>query len=240
MKPSASDLEWLRDNYPDLQYQPIQNRIVGELAFRMYFNPSQPKNYVFNPGETYDHLDGVVISDVYEISIHFQSQTRLPDVFETGGRITASARKWDITNMLDLHVYPDNRLCLCIPLEIDLKLPHGFNLPDFFANLLIPYFYYQAYIERTGKEPWRGYGHGEIGILESYYYRSESTPISLALSYAYFQELSLPRRQRILRNRKFKSHDICLCGTRKRFRNCHPEAQFGFNALCDAYRRSQH
>lgn len=232
---SSTGLGWLAANHPDLNYISEKKHIVGELAFRMYYNGKQPNKYVINPEEEYNLLEGTVISDVYEILITFHSKIKIPDVFEIGGRIEASAHKWNIENLSDLHVFPDNKLCLCIPLEWNLKLPNGFNLPDFFANLLIPYFYYQSYFEHNGKEPWSGYGHGDLGLLESFHRRIVANNLNSDIVDIYVKGLS-PELQRKIKNKyKIKGHHKCLCGSERKVRNCHQAVLLAYNSLYKHY-----
>jgi len=232
---SSTDWGWLAKNHPDLTFFSEENYIVGELAFSMYYNQEYPKQYVINPSKDYANLAGETITDVYEIIIDFNTKLKIPNVFETGGRIESSAQKWEIASLLDLHVYDNKNLCLCIPVEWDLKLPNGFNLPDFFTNLLIPYFYYQSFFERYGKEPWKGYGHGEIGLLESFYERTITNNLSSKIINMYVDALSPELKQKLLHKVNIKGHHPCLCGSGKKIRNCHQEAQFGFVSLSKYY-----
>lgn len=233
---SPEEITWLQLNYPDLCYDTQRQRIVGELAFRMLYSKKPNEAYVINPDKSYATIDGTLIEDVYEIDIQPSTRGELPEVREIGGRITRSLNKWNIKNPADLHIYPNNTLCLCIPIEIDDRLPSGFNLQDFFHNLLIPYFYYQSYFEKFGQEPWKGYGHGDLGFLESFQLRCKKIKIlddeTVRL---YIDHLSENLQKMMSKNIEFKGHHQCFCGSGKIFRRCHKEAFWGYNQLRECY-----
>lgn len=232
---SSADLEWLSHNHPDLHYVTEKKQIIGELAFSMYYDKIHPDRYIINPSKDYAQENKQLITDVYEILIDFNSKTKIPDTFEIGCRIEASAKRWDIKNLLDLHVYGDKKLCLCIPLEWDIKMPNGFNLIDYFTNLLIPYFYYQSFFERYGKEPWKGYGHGDLGLLESFHRRVVSDTLSDEVVTIYIEAVNSSLETRLMDKRLFKGHHPCFCGSGRKIRNCHRQAHFGFNSLHKYY-----
>lgn len=228
---SPEDLGWLSDNHPDLVYIDERKQVVGELDFRMYYDQKIPDKYIINPTSKFALEDKRLVTDVYEITIDFNSNTKIPDAFETGGRIEASAEKWGIESLIDLHVYPNRSLCLCIPLEWDIKLPNGFNLADYFTNLLIPYFYYQSFFEKYGEEPWKGYAHGDIGLLESFHRRALNNKLSNEIVEMYFEGVTSNLKKKLNTRRMIKGHHLCFCGSGQKIRNCHREAQFGFNSL---------
>lgn len=230
---TQNDENWLKENHPDLLFDSASQIIHGNLYFKMYYSVHEP-GYVLNPDEPYEEKDGIVIEDVYEIEINLLKQGFLPSVQEVGGRILKSKKKWGIEDLIDMHVYSDSTACLCIPTEVQTRMPNGFNLKDFFENLLIPFFYYQSFFEKYGKEPWRGYSHGCLGILESYLNYKD---ISLENVNFFLNILPDNLKDSILRNHKIKGHHFCLCKSRKKFRKCHKNALFGYNKLRSDYHK---
>lgn len=218
---------WLRENYPNLYLDPDKQVISGKLYFKMYYSACEP-GYVLNPDDSYESKTGIIIEDVYEIEIDFSNQGFLPLVRETGERILRSKEKWHVEQLVDMHVFPNGTACLCMPSEATLKLPNGFNLKDFFEELLIPYFYYQSFFEKYGREPWKGYSHGDFGILESYFCQKNPTP---ELTWFYFLSLSDEWQMYVRENIRFKGYKPCACKSGRKFKKCHREALLGYNRL---------
>jgi hypothetical protein len=224
---TKDDETWLVENYPGLHFDRNKLVISGKLCFSMYYS-DKGIGYVINPDSSFENKDGVIIQDVYEIKIDLSSDEFLPIVREIGGRILKSKEKWGIDKLEDLHIYPDGTLCLCVTTEEETRMPNGFNLKDFFENLLIPFFYYQSFFERYGKEPWKGYSHGDLGILESYLRQKNPSPELITL---FFDSLS-DRFQRCLVNHiRFKGHELCICQSNRKFKKCHKDALLGYNKL---------
>ena len=229
---SSDEISWLQANYPDLYFDAGQRCISGELSFRMFYSEQLGDGYIVNPDESFEGQDGTLIEDVYEIDIRLNDSKALPEVREVGGRIVKSLLEWNIEDPSDLHIHPNGALCLCVETEIEKNLPNGFNLRDFFWNLLIPFFFYQSYFERFGREPWPGYGHGDIGVLESFQNRVKlDNHLSYTTIHSYLESLSKQTRMRIHENVEAKGHHRCLCGSKKIIRKCHKKAMYGYNSL---------
>lgn len=229
---TEGDQTWLQENYPSLTYTPNNQIISGELHFSMYYSADEP-GYVLHPDDSYASKDGIIIQDVYEIEVDLSQPKFLPPVRELGGRIFVSKEKWDIENIIDLHLYSDGTACLCPPSEIPAKFPNGFDLRDFIEDLIVPFFYYQSFFEKYGREPWKAYSHGYLGILESYY--NDQAPTSLQTIQDYLTFLPEGIRADIRRNIKAKGHHLCKCGSGKKFRKCHQEVLYGYNKLREDY-----
>lgn len=225
---TEDDKDWLRANYPDLYFDLDRSIIYGELFFRMYYSRREKFKYVVNPDNSYENKEGVVIQDIYEIEIDLSDPELLPKVKEIGGRILSSQAKWKIANSADLHLFPDDTSCLCIKTEEQTKLPNGFILKDFFENLLIPYFYYQSFFEKYGREPWKGYSHGDLGFLESYLRQKNPSPETINLFFFYLSEVL---RKCLINNIRLKSDELCICHSKRKFRKCHKDAFLGYNKL---------
>lgn len=226
--PTQSELEWLSHHYPDMYWDTDCQELRGELAFRMTYDSDDESHYIINPNASTCIGQGILIEDVYKVDIVFWDAQFLPEVWEIGGRIKATQKKWGIDNLVDLHVYSKGDCCLCILPELDQKLPNGFNLEDFFHRLLVPYFYYQSYYEQFGQEPWRGYSHNDAGYLESYLYRQNTSP-DLMKKYLIFLS---PKTLKLLYDKKqLKGHHLCFCQSNQKFRKCHYDAMFGYEQL---------
>lgn len=225
---TEDDINWLRANYPDLYFDPNESKIRGELFFKMYYSKSEKARYVINPDSSYEGKDGIFIQDAYEIEIYLSGPGFLPEVREVGGRILNSKAKWNIAELADLHLYQNGSACLCIKTEEQTKMPNGFNLKDFFENLLIPFFYYQSFFEKYGREPWKGYSHGDLGFLESYFCQKNPSPEMIGL---YFYYLSDGLKKYLTNNVRFRGHEPCICQSKRKFRKCHRDAFLGYNKL---------
>jgi hypothetical protein len=198
----------------------------------MFYPNSLVSGYIINPTTISDTESGTTLEDVYEIVISLNDSEALPEVRETGGRLAKTLTKWKVEDRADLHFYGDGSLCLCVGTEIPKHLPRGFNIPDFFNNLLVPFFFYQSYFEKFGKEPWSSYGHGDMGILESFQNESEATEIiSDDTVKRYLSHLSSKTKGKLDTGVLMKGHHLCICGSMKIARKCHYKAMFGFNSL---------
>jgi len=183
---------------------------------------------IVDPDETVNLKDGVFIEDAYELVIGFNKDLRIV-VREVAGRILHTKRKWKLS-LADVHMYSDGSFCLCPEPEENLRLPNGFNLRDFFNYLLIPYLYYQSYLDKFGKEPWKSSSHGELGILESYGMHLFSSP-STEIVNIYLKYLTATTENTILKNKPINHNDLCLCNSGKKFSDCHREAFEGYKNL---------
>jgi hypothetical protein len=132
-------------------------------------------------------------------------------------------------------MYKDYSLCLCPKPEEKLFFSKGFGLREFFNNLLIPFFYYQSYLERFGKEPWKSSSHGELGILESYA-KQEFLHIPLRDTVAtYIECLNTETVSLVVSKKKLNKSQLCLCGSKNRFQDCHPLGFAGLQKLHSDY-----
>ena len=223
----------MKKHHPDLSFKAeIPTVLVGILKFDMCYDPVG-KQYVINPGNDCG-LKGERIRDSYEIEIRFEISafSSLPQVYERGGRIDGVARDRK-KRRVDLHFSRNEAACLCLKTQENEYLPQGFNLPDYFYNLVIPFFYAQSYFGKHGKWPWGEYSHEDLGYLEGYgdiakRPEAESALECLALLKKYgrwniYDELLKKRG-------KLKIHRFhCFCGSRRKIRKCHPKA---FEGLC--------
>jgi len=225
-----NEKKWLRTNYPTLKIKKDRSgcaKITGMLRFDMVFSPEE-ESYVIKPSP--EHLTrGQRIQDEYQIEIIFKNSehSNLPQVYEKSGRIVVAAnnRKRDLR---DLHINPDlgNAACLCLNTEEGDWFPNGFNIQDFFHNLVIPFFYGQAYFEKNGIWPYKEYSHGIYGLLEGYSKTGSITKEKVREFLDYLRKRKdWPFLQvRLDPKKEVKGHHFCMCGSSKYFRNCHKEA----------------
>jgi len=215
--------------------------LAGTLKFDALYDPGKDQ-CVINPGERAG-FHGERIQDSYEIKIRFETSeySDLPQVYETAGRIDriAQERKKKRT---DLHIQPSGAACLCLKMQENEYLPNGFNLPDYFCKLVIPFFYGQSYFEKHGKWPWGEYSHGELGYLEGYGEIGEDVTIESVLDciellkkcgrkWAFYE--SQLRKVGGLNVHRY----LCFCGSGKKIRKCHLRAFRGLSKLKEDIKR---
>lgn len=152
---SMSDREVFRlsQQQPCLNYDAQNNRIIGKLEFSARFDSYDG---LLKPAPASEEgLDPMVINESFEIEVRLSFQPTAynpwPPVIETSGRIQDIMGKQGIANIADMHCYPglsENRCCL------DFKIATGerINVPKFIGELVIPFFYRVAYVERYGLE----------------------------------------------------------------------------------------
>jgi len=227
---SDTEKAWLEENFPSLSIN-CENRstsVRGVCEFEMVFHKEGLPHYINPCPEKHPNLldayEGVRIRDEYAIKIALQRQENslLPPVFETGGRIEQVARERQL-KLSDLHCNDDGSACLCIRTEESKKLPDGFNLPDFFHNLVIPFFYAQSHFEKYGFWPWGEYNHAVLGLLEWY---SNAGIQSWEDTEAFVMQLSEYPQWKLIKARLanragVKGHHMCICDEAGKFRDCH-------------------
>lgn len=217
---TPEEVKWLKGNYPDLKFHNGTPPVIkGLFKFEAIYQKENAQKYP-------------VIKGTYEIEIKLSSNpsSSLPEVRETGGRISSVISKLGKTSA-DLHVNPDKTVCLCPYTAEKRKLPNGFNLKDFFINLLIPYFYGQSYYEKNKEWPWGEYSHGELGLLEDYLEnRGDGNNNELIVEFIEnFKRIAFSDTCFALaRKGKIKGHSLCFCNSNKRIRDCH---NFSFRGL---------
>ena len=123
-----------------------------------------------------------------------------PPVFETGGRAKEITLKHGISDLSDLHLYPGEKNMCCLGLE-GLDTEYEADISTFVRDLVVPFFYRLAYVDRYGLQAardnlWGEYSHGRQGHSE------------------YIREVRSKRRH-MGRNR------LCFCGSGLKFKRCH-------------------
>jgi hypothetical protein len=148
---SEQDKKWLAENYPGLELK--DGNISGTMVFRASYNDqTQIFNIIRDP----------IIGDTKYLDVSFsiriterddKSLSRLPAVYVEGATE---------------HISRDKTTCLCSPLEEDEFLEPEFRLQDFLDKLVAPFLYGQVFFRQEKRWPWQDYGHGAVGLFESY------------------------------------------------------------------------
>lgn len=228
---SVSDKKWLRDHLPGMSFEKEIgiDVIKGKLLIDMVYL-GEGKPYIINP-DSNNLPSGERIQDEFEIKILMERSgfSSLPQVFETGGRIEKTAQKLGF-QFADMHFNPGtNAACLCVWTEENKKLPNGYNIEEFFNQLVIPFFYAQSYFEKYVAWPWGQYSHSELGLLEKYSIQNNPNKAETKELIEYlkgYKSWGYVKKQ--LESRSgVKGHFKCLCGENVRYRNCHKEVLQG-------------
>jgi hypothetical protein len=186
-------------------------------------------------GEIYVHAvyEGEEIQDSFRIRITKANpaSSRLPALFEIGGRTNAIAVKWSVKDIKDLHRNPQGSACVCIKQEESERFPPGADLLYFTQRLACDYLYGLAFFDRHGRWPWGEWSHGALGLLEFHAGATDPpTPEAIGeILFALAAELNWKAYHRQLR--RPSGNKICLCGSRRCFRTCHPIAWRGIVRL---------
>ena len=120
----------------------------------------------------------------------------------------------DIEKKIDnqFHKNDNDVLCLACDTEmfLDLKSRQNVTICDFIERYLLPYLYSYTYNEKYGKVPFGDRSHGTLGIIEFYkdYFELEN----IIFVYRFLEYMAL---------KKYRGHNLCLCGSGKKLRNCH-------------------
>jgi hypothetical protein len=220
---TTSEKQWLKSSHPTLRIlEKASVSISGQLHFDMVFDPTKSL-YIYHPNGEFTSSPNRII-DKYEIEVLFEESLLVPKVRETGGRIVNVAKSLG-KQLVDLHLMAeDGSCCMCVPMRVSAYLPNGLNLPDLFNNLVTPFFYAQGYFEKNHTWPWGEYSHGALGLLEWYedFHGSGNgnEPHSVLLRLVSSPQWS--RYRNLLETASnIQGHQECICGSRRRFRDCH-------------------
>lgn len=226
---SKSDLSWLASNYPALKKQE-DGALEGPLVFRMLFLDG--KRYINPSPDLIAEGQGSFISAMYHVRIESSGKRNFPRVFETAGKMQAVATMKELA-MVDLHTIPkdDHSLCLASPMAIQIAVNKGFSLKDYIEDFLIPYCFAQEYFAKNDIWPWGDLSHGIFGHLEWLGRIAHPTVgdvgstlknIKPHLKDEYFEVLFAVRP---------RMYHECLCGSKKKFRDCHPDVKEGITEV---------
>ncbi len=162
---SDEDIQRLTQEQSGLSYDAENHRIIGVLEFSAEYDQSDgwlrptPLSTIQRQGKS--------IHDTFEIEIRLEFQPTVwnpwPPVIETDGRIQRIMEKHQIADIADMHCYPDlseNLCCLGLKAATDYRI----EITQFVRDLVVPFFYRVAYVERHGlraaqHDLWGEYSH---------------------------------------------------------------------------------
>lgn len=225
---SNADLRWLSAEHPDLC--PIGMGIVGTVSFSASYNSYTNRFVRLREGEIAD-AEAVTLPVEFEIEIvprTVLSDSKLP-ALRVKGAETSTDRHFG---------QKDKTACLCSPLDEAEYLCPDLDFKRFFAELVLPFLYGQAFYSIHKRWPWDELAHGAMGILESYRPVEDRTDIERYLVLVKREAKIWNRLLNILQGRvHLKSAMPCLCGSNKKIQSCHPLALSGTSALKRDLRR---
>ncbi len=235
MKITEQDLLYLKNNQPELKFTP-PNVIRGRLNFTMEYNASKFPGYkIFHFNENLVESE-YLIKDSYNIEINTDGDLYgLPVCFCVDKQINQQYEdlkdspnlKVNCINDLHLNQDADCTFCLGFPMDfIDRNLAN-LSLEDYLEDFVVPFLYYQTYIFRNRKEPWRSYGHGPLIGLGEYFYeiRNEKSKANESV-----KRITPTFRERIKGVNIIYSEN-CICGSGRKWRDCHFRAAMGLKFI---------
>jgi len=231
---TEEDRRWVSQNYPQLKFSQECEIVVLEGSFDFVAAyVEQEDRYVINPNEP-DASGLKIIRDSYEVKITLHNEKSvLPKVQEVGGRIKSVAETHGM-QLADLHIYPDNTLCMVGPFDGRIDL----TLPQFLDGPVLQTFYDQSYFEKYGRWIRGQYSHGILGLIENYYDRilggEDLADECLARLWASNSRNCL---QILTMKAIIDGHHRCICGSGERFRRCHKKVLFGLQRLQEYIRQ---
>jgi len=190
--------------YPGLRYAEVDDKVLlsGTLAVSV-------------------SVEGQIIKDEYQISVEFPDDYpgSLPLVREVGGRKERTTSKWSLNGgIIDLHYNTatgavQGSACLCARVLEGMYLPREIRtIALFIEKLVVPFFCNQSHFEATGTWLNGEYSHGVAGIWEAY-----ADILGIA-----DRQLIMATLEVLEEKRTVKGHWLCLCGSGRRVRDCHP------------------
>ncbi len=203
------DIEFIRIKYPLLKITPKSPiKIAGTLKFHAIYNDYE-------------------IRDSYDITIESIQGRIFPRVVETGNKL----KEFAIANgkkLEDMHININDMFsaCLCAPIQEKIYEKQNIGVTNFIEKYVVPFFYSQSYYKETQKWAWGEYGHGIVGVLESYldYSRSEETIVLFLQTLEdyckkYGSNYNFYLEQ--LRQKKIKGRNTCpACSSGNRWQKC--------------------
>ena len=199
---SMSEMDALRTEQPLLELDYRSQSITGKLhVVAEYDRRDGLIHYVQEPSQQ-GRKEFIRDSFDIEISLTYKptSLNPWPAVFETAGRSKDIMLKHGISNLSDLHLYPGEKNMCCLGLE-GLDKEYEADISTFVSELIVPFFYRLAYVDRYGLQAardnlWGEYSHGRLGHKE------------------YIEEVQ--SRKRLTGRNK-----LCFCGSGLKFKRCH-------------------
>lgn len=224
MELNKTNIQWINENYPNLNVDSSNFIIEGILDFCPGYNSNLNQFRIIYDSD-WKSQGWLVLLGKYYINLSFKNNG-LP-------QLRMKSEEVQITNDRHFNLY-DKTACLCGPSEEDNYLKRDITLQLFIEELVLPFLYGQKYYDQFEKWPWHEYSHGILGALESYYFDDDVQSIEFCLekikndTQVWESFLAFLRKKR-----KKKGHEPCICGSNKDIRNCHSDAWYGLNKLQD-------
>ena len=200
---SDEDFQRITLEQPGLSYDAKGRRIIGTLEFSAEFDKDSGWLTPL-PLEPTEPGNGKAIHDTFGIEIRLEFQPSAfnpwPPVIETGGRIQQIMEQRQIADIADMHCYPglsENRCCLGIQAATGSKI----EIVRFIRELVVPFFYRVAYVDRFGlaaakDDLWKEYPHSPTEAYRQYLAELQSM-------------------------RKTGRNQPCPCGSGAKYKRCH-------------------
>lgn len=235
MNITINDRRWLKQNYPTLNFK-FENEIeiiAGKFEFSASFDKIK-KQYIINPSDD-NRLRFRYIEDAYDIRIILPNkELEFPNVQETEGRIKNLAQKLK-KPLIDLHVYEDGICCIIGPYDESSE----FSIENFINGPVLQFFYDQSYYEKYKEWPRGTYSHGYLGLIENYFYNFIEGKKGLeqnCLEKLRGNNNWTTIKKFLESDENIKGHWLCICGSKLKFRKCHPEVFKGSLQLQKYYK----
>jgi hypothetical protein len=209
------DKEWLSNNYPGLSVieRPGYTLVEGCFVFNRSFNDIER-------------------ADSYQIRLELREDvSALPRIYERGGRLDAVLQKYPKLKgePVELHIYPDKRLCLAAPQELRLRYLKNPSAQLLFEDYIVSYFFSQSFFEENGEWPWHHLPHDSFGVVV-WYLDNFTMPGATRETVVALRSLAKrnhPKAQKIIqramRHDSFNPRAKCLCGSNKNYIECHKQ-----------------
>lgn len=216
------DRQWLAEAWAGLTVD--GESISGALEFTATYNKQSNQFLILESG-VLDTVGGLRLTGHFDIRVEerkSRSVSALPALHVTGLDATP-----------DRHFnQADKSACLCSPLEEQDFLTPSFDFRRFFEQLVIPFLYGQVFYSAEGHWPWFEYGHGVIGLLESYSRIGDAGKAQECVLKLAKDKDAWPRIRRALKSKEaVKGATPCFCPHPDHIRRCHPLAWQGIRQL---------
>lgn len=150
-------------------------------------------------------FNNIPLYDEYEIKLQvpIDFPKSIPGVWETSDKIPEDFGHW----------YSNGALCLGANCEIAEFIDANPTLAEYINGLLVSYLYTASYYKKYGTVPYGERSHKIKGVIEAYCERYNVDDIKpLVFLMAYLSGIN-----------KYRGHNLCPCGSKKRLRHCHGE-----------------
>lgn len=146
VKLTMDEINWLKDNYPTLNYCILDSSIRGVFPICLKHRKT-------------------VIKDSFKIFIDLQNSERntYPKVYSDDPKFRMLRLRSNLPRE-DVHINKDGSLCLGLPEKFWNYHPNGLTIMSL-VNNLNSFFYWIAYYYRYQEAPWKCEPHGCAGRI---------------------------------------------------------------------------